>query len=88
MLRSAFFAGGAFISMSGFSFLFIDKLVFTKPPDDSAFRGMITETVVDKEKRNVLDPPDWAPFSLMSIGGVTMLYAVALPKLIKQAHHE
>jgi hypothetical protein len=25
-------------------------------------------------------PPDWAPWSLMSVGAVTMLYSVTLPK--------
>ncbi|MBW3538697.1 MAG: hypothetical protein KY476_00355 [Planctomycetes bacterium] len=28
----------------------------------------------------IVDPPDWAAFSLMSLGTVTMLYAIALPK--------
>ena len=28
----------------------------------------------------VIDPPDWAAFSLLSVGAVTMLYAIALPK--------
>jgi len=34
----------------------------------------------DKDHKRVIDPPEWAAFSLMSIGTVTMLYTVALPK--------
>lgn len=33
-----------------------------------------------KKKPRVIQPPDWAAFSLMSIGTVTMLYSIALPK--------
>ena len=33
---------------------------------------------VDDQK--VFDPPEWLAFSLMSVGTVTMLYAIALPK--------
>jgi hypothetical protein len=29
--------------------------------------------------RQVIDPPDWAAFGLLSAGGVTVLYALALP---------
>lgn len=29
--------------------------------------------------RNVVDPPDWGAFGLLSIGGVTLLYTFALP---------
>lgn len=32
------------------------------------------------KRPRVINPPDWAAFSLMSIGAVTMLYAVALPR--------
>ena len=31
-------------------------------------------------KPRVIDPPDWAAFSLMSIGSVTMLYSFAVPR--------
>jgi hypothetical protein len=37
------------------------------------------ETITGKRPK-VLDIPQWAAFSLISIGGVTMLYAAALPK--------
>ena len=29
--------------------------------------------------REVIDPPDWAAFALLSAGGVTLLYTLALP---------
>ncbi len=80
MLRSSFFAAGLFVFMAGASFLMVDKLTLTLKDDthsDPKFRGMFT---TNAERQRVIDPPEWAAFSLMSIGSVTMLYAVALPK--------
>ena len=81
MLRSIFFSTGLFVFLWGVMFLFVDKLVLKTPSEENAeqaFRGMFTST--NDEQQKIVDPPDWAGFSLMSIGSVTMLYAVALPK--------
>ena len=81
MLRSTFFAAGLFIALWGVSFLFVDKIVLNiseEPLRPSGFRGLFTS--ITPAGKKVLDPPDWTGFSLISIGTVTMLYAVALPK--------
>lgn len=81
MLRSACFAAGLFVGLWGLSFLAIDKLVMFQPEErDPGIRGMLAKQVVNKETRPIIDPPDWAAFTLLSIGSVTMLYSVALPK--------
>lgn len=87
MLRAIFVAWGLFLAMSGGSLLMVDKMVLTvkdEPPkeevvqDDEEFRGLFMGESVNKQK--VFDPPEWLAFSLMSVGTVTMLYAIALPK--------
>lgn len=81
MLRSVFFSIGLFIALWGASFLLVDKLVLNADSDPQAqggFRGLFQNA--GQAKKRVVDPPDWAAFSLMSLGTVTMLYAVALPK--------
>lgn len=81
MLRSTFFSAGLFVLLWGVSFLFIDQLVLKMQEEQAQnpdVRGMFT--TVTPRGQKVFDPPDWAAFSLMSIGSVTMLYAVALPK--------
>lgn len=83
MIRSIFFAGGLFVSLCGASFLMVDKMVLTvdaSKPDErpSEFRGLFMEET--DSDRKVFNPPEWAAFSLMSIGTVTMLYAIALPR--------
>ena len=80
MVRAVFFALGLFIALWGGAFLVIDKLVLAsdEAPVQAGFRGLFGG--VASAKKKVVDPPDWAAFSLMSVGTVTMLYAVALPK--------
>lgn len=81
MMRATFFAIGLFIALWGAGFLVVDKLVLSMESESSAqggFRGLFGG--VTPARKKVIDPPDWAAFSLMSVGTVTMLYAVALPK--------
>jgi hypothetical protein len=80
MVRAVFFSLGLFIALWGGAFLVVDKLVLSTDdvPGQSGFRGLFGSVAAAKKK--VIDPPDWAAFSLMSVGTVTMLYAVALPK--------
>jgi hypothetical protein len=80
MVRAVFFSLGLFIALWGGAFLVIDKLVLSTDdsPAQSGFRGLFGGVAAARKK--VVDPPDWAAFSLMSVGTVTMLYAVALPK--------
>jgi len=84
LLRASFFATGQFVLFAGISLLMFDKLVLFKsdaPERKEGLRGMLAKPqTVAEEKREVIDPPDWAAFSLMSVGSVTMLYAIALPK--------
>jgi len=81
MLRSTFFSMGLFVALWGAAFLAVDKVILTSRAQsdrEPGFRGLFTS--VDAQRQQIIDPPDWAAFSLMSVGAVTMLYAVALPK--------
>ena len=80
-MRATFFAIGLFVTLSGVTLLFVDKIVLTSREESvrtQGFRGMFSQMSAPKPK--VYDPPEWAAFSLLSIGAVTMLYSVALPK--------
>ena len=86
MLRAIFVSWGLFLAMSGGSLLLVDKMVLSvkdepkeeAAQDDEEFRGLFMSKSIDDQK--VFDPPEWLAFSLMSVGTVTMLYAMALPK--------
>ena len=82
MLRSCFFATGMFVVLWGASFLLVDTFILNlKDETDQkpGFRGMLF-TSVTPERQRTFNPPDWSAFSLISVGSVTMLYAIALPK--------
>lgn len=87
MLRATFFSTGMFVLLWGVAFLFADKIVMhdsgEKLERDKNIRGMLTNQQIEKDIRRVIDPPDWAAFSLLSAGAVTILYTIALP----QRHH-
>ena len=81
MLRATFFSIGLFVFLWGGSFLLVDRMILNmkeEPQRQPGFRGLFT--TVNAERHKEFNPPDWAAFSLMSIGSVTMLYSVALPK--------
>ena len=81
MIRAVGFAVGLFLCMCGGTLLYVDKLIlFEKPPDELGLRGMLVMETIEQETRPVVDPADWMAFSLLSIGSVTTLYSVALPK--------
>lgn len=83
MMRSVFFAAGLFVALWGVTFLFVDKVQLKMPGEskpEPGFRGFLSAVSQPQPRRKIFDPPDWAAFSLISLGSVTMLYAVALPK--------
>lgn len=90
MLRSTFFAAGTFVLLCGIALFYVDEIHYKRNPtaeDESGFRGFFSRvTTLNEANKRVFEPPDWAAFSLMSIGSVTMLYAVALPKKHSHGH--
>lgn len=80
-MRAAFFSVGLFVTLWGISLFFVDKITFKGEQDprrEPGFRGFFTQTSAQRQR--TFDPPDWASFSLLSMGSVTMLYSLALPK--------
>lgn len=80
MIRSLFLSTGLFVLLWGVTFLFVDQVVLNiteQPHDHPAIRSMFTSRVPGGQQ--IFNPPQWASFCLMSIGSVTLLYAIALP---------
>lgn len=72
MWRALFLALGLSAVILGAECLVVEKAVLAKH-DAPKVEG---QPVV--AKRDFV-PPEWAPWSLMSVGAVTMLYSVTLP---------
>jgi hypothetical protein len=85
-MRATFFSIGLFVGLWGTSLLFVDRMVLTMTEEpqqqqrEQGFRGLFSAAPQQREQQKIIDPPEWAAFSLMSIGSVTMLYSLALPK--------
>lgn len=94
MIRAAFFSCGCFVTLCGAALLFVDRVVLTdyasrrvretvceaakkEPAKWRLIYAVDGETA--PEAGEVIDPPDWGGFCLLSVGGVTLLYSLCLP---------
>ena len=80
MVRAAFFSMGLYLALCGAGLFFVDEVTLTErlSRQQSGLLDFAT-TWTDTGQRR-MDPPDWLPFSCIGLGGVTMLYAIALPR--------
>lgn len=80
MLRAMFVAIGVFVCLVGVECLFVEKAVFAQlseaPPEDP---WNITEATPEKREITL---PDWAPFTLLAGGVVTIIYSFTIPRRI------
>jgi hypothetical protein len=79
MWRAFFLATGAYCCLLGAQCLAIDKAILSSSETtQTRILGMgIPSTTTERNKE--LAPPDWAPWSLLSLGAVTVLYSFTIP---------
>ena len=70
MWRSLFLALGVSSVLLGAEALFIDQAVLKKP------EGTAQAT------QKVIDPPEWAPWSLLAGGAVVVIYSFTIPRRV------
>ncbi len=80
MWRAFFLAVGTYACILGAECLAIDKAVL-KSRGGSGGESYLAGG--DAAPRQEIVPPDWAPWSLMSGGAVTILYSFSIPKRVK-----
>ncbi len=78
MWRAMFLGLGAYACLLGVECLLIDKAVLAKSEDPPAGFAERIDRVTGRKKEIV--PPDWAPWSLLSAGAVTVLYSFTIPR--------
>ncbi len=80
MIRSFFLSLGLIVGLLGVSCLAIDRIVLKTRADRPAPVGLRTiVTGVSADRKQVIQPPDWLAYAMMSTGSVLTLYTVALP---------
>ncbi len=80
MIRAFFFGLGVFVALLGISLFSVDGVLLTHHQSHSP--GELIQLVGQptSDGRELIDPPDWMAYTLAGMGGLTMLYSVALPK--------
>jgi len=83
MVRAFFFAIGVFSVLLGLECLAVDE-VLLRPRSAPPTNGPLPDTMPQinglPPGSQRLAPPDWAPWSLMSAGAVTVLYALTIKR--------
>ncbi|MEZ5942193.1 MAG: hypothetical protein R3C18_12440 [Planctomycetaceae bacterium] len=79
MTRAAFLASGLFLALSGAGLFFVDQITLTEKASNYEAAPIRWVTELGTDGRREFHRPDWMPFTFIGVGGVTMLYAVALP---------
>ena len=78
MWRALFVALGFYCCLLGVECLLLEKAVLANHKNAALAMGKL-----DARSRELV-PPDWAPWSLLSGGAVTMLYTFTIPKRAKE----
>ncbi|MBN1908597.1 MAG: hypothetical protein JW818_02565 [Pirellulales bacterium] len=83
MWRAFFLAVGVFICILGAECLGVEKVVLKlkNPPPRPTQEYLVSEAPAAGSPRELV-PPDYAPWSLMGLGAVVILYAYDLPKRV------
>ncbi len=81
MWRALFLAIGVFLCILGLECLAVERVTLKvrEPPPPGL---MTSEDAVGPQK--VLAPPEWAPWSLMATGAITIIYSFTLPRWVKK----
>lgn len=81
MWRALFLALGFYACLLGLQCLVVEKADLAGPRDKA--NGLF-ESAQNIGRSRELRPPEWAPWSLLSVGAVTMLYSFTIPRRVKE----
>lgn len=79
MMRSLFFLLGLYLVLTGIVLLFVDEVTLTAKGATLAPPLLRQFSTSPGQIPMRINPPEWMPLTLIGLGGVTLMYAVALP---------
>ena len=84
MWRAVFLAIGFYLILLGTQCLGVQKFVLTlREPAKQREAGVLAKEPPKQGPKRVVQPPDWAPYSLMSTGAIVCLYSFTIPMRFK-----
>jgi len=78
MWRALFLAVGISCCVVGLQCLVIEQAIVVTASDSPAAAGQYGK------KRTPINPPEWAPWTLLAAGAVVMIYSFTIPKRVKE----
>ena len=83
MWRALFLAAGVFLCILGAECLAVDQFVLKlrQPPQATVNPFDNEENALGPQR--VLTPPEWAPWSFLATGAITIIYSFTLPRWVK-----
>jgi hypothetical protein len=80
MWRSFFLASGVYCCLLGAQSLAVERAILTEKEQPPARLLNMNFPGTSLARNKEFTPPAWAPWSLMSLGAVTLLYSFTIPK--------
>ena len=79
LTRALFLGTGVYVACIGALLFFVEAVTLHAAPESGStiIRWLTTDAA---GHGRIINPPDWLPYMLVGMGGVTVLYAIALPK--------
>ncbi|MBI2824101.1 MAG: hypothetical protein HYX69_05330 [Planctomycetia bacterium] len=81
MWRSFFLACGVSVLLLGLECLVVDDFILAARYSSAS--NLLAGGDSARGGSRDVNPPDWAPWSLLSAGAVTMLYSFTIPQRVK-----
>ena len=81
MWRSFFLACGVSVLLLGLECLVVDDFILAARYGSAS--TLLGGSDASRGGSRDIDPPDWAPWSLLSAGAVTMLYSFTIQQRVK-----
>ena len=78
MWRAFFLSIGIYACILGGECLVVERVVLNRTEKVASTMPLVPGEARKKE----ITPPDWAPWSLLSFGVITMIYSFTIPKRI------
>ena len=78
MLRPLFCALGIAALILGVEFLVINRATLTLPADSSVQSYPLLQSMHESVHTREFVPPEWAPWTLLSVGAVLVLYSTTV----------
>ena len=84
MWRAVFLAIGFYLILLGVQCIGAQKFVLTiREPPKQREPGVLAKEPAKQGPKMVVQPPDWAPYSLMSTGAIVCLYSFTIPMRLR-----